>query len=74
MAFYRDVIGLAVLRHDGNRADLGVGATVLLRLIELPGVRPIGRRARLGLFHSAFLLPSRADLGSFLHHLDRIFA
>jgi catechol 2,3-dioxygenase len=71
LAFYRDVIGLSVLLQDINTAELGVGAKILLRLVPLPGVQPIGRRARLGLFHAAFLLPSRADLGSFLHHLHR---
>ncbi|MDE1154739.1 MAG: VOC family protein [Acidobacteriaceae bacterium] len=72
VAFYRDVIGLAVLRQDGPDAELGVGGKVFLRLKQLEGVQPIGRRTRLGLYHTAFLLPSRAALGSFIQHLQRI--
>lgn len=46
------MIGLSVLLQDEDTAELGgVGAKVPLRLVQLPGVRPIGRRTRLGLYH-----------------------
>ena len=69
--FYSEVIGLAVLEREGNLAKLGAKDSehVLVELEELPGVRPIGRRTRLGLYHTAFLLPSRFALSSFVKHL-----
>jgi catechol 2,3-dioxygenase len=71
--FYTGVIGLAVLESDGLVARLGVrgGGRVLLELEAQPGVQPIGRRTRLGLYHTAFLLPSRESLSSFVRHLVR---
>ncbi len=72
IAFYHEVIGLAVLKQDATTAELGIGETALLNLKELPGIQPIGRRKRLGLYHTAFLLPSRAALGSFTSHLNRL--
>lgn len=71
--FYAEVIGLAVLERAGNLAKLGAqnSRVVLLELEELPGVRPIGHRTRLGLYHTAFLLPSRSALSSFVQHLRR---
>ena len=60
--FYREVVGLHDLGKDGESARLGAGDTVLLEL-----KRDAHARVRLprdaGLFHTAFLLPTRADLG-----------
>jgi len=75
--FYSSIIGLHVLfveRESNTKgpslARLGVrNGTVLLELEELHGVKPIGQRTRLGLYHTAILLPSRSDLGSFIRHL-----
>ena len=69
--FYSEVIGLAVLEREGNLVKLGAQNSrhVLLELEELPGVHPIGHRTRLGLYHTAFLLPSRSALSSFVQHL-----
>ncbi len=71
LAFYTQVIGLAVLGVEGRLARLGAhgDAEVLLELEELPGVRAIGRRTRLGLYHTAVLLPDRKELSSFVRHL-----
>lgn len=74
--FYRDLVGLYVIdRQDSDvapRARLGAadGRAVLLELVEKAGARPIPRSGRLGLYHSALLLPSRAALGSFITHLN----
>ena len=67
------MIGLAVLEKAGNLVKLGAQSSrlVLLELEELPGIHPIGQRTRLGLYHTAFLLPSRSALSSFVHHLGR---
>jgi catechol 2,3-dioxygenase len=75
--FYRDVIGLDVHGLEDSPPDadqplarLGVfGGPVLLELQQLPGVKPIASRTRLGLYHTAILLPHRSDLGSFIRHL-----
>lgn len=64
-AFYRDALGLTVTRTDGGTAVVSAdGTTPLVTLIHRPGVKPRGRTA--GLYHVAFLLPSRAALGGFL--------
>ncbi len=73
VAFYTGVIGLSVLSADPQGiARLGVKGTreVLLELQEVPGVQSIERRTRLGLYHTAFLLPTREALASFVLHLE----
>lgn len=74
IAFYRDVIGLAVLEQSGSLARLGGhgGERVLLELEGVSGVQPVEERSRLGLYHTAFLLPGRADLSSFVRHLWKL--
>ncbi|CAN5669133.1 catechol 2,3-dioxygenase [soil metagenome] len=74
VAFYRDVIGLQVLREEDRMVQLGAQGCgrVLLELQEMPGVSAIGRRTRLGLYHTAFLLPSREALSSFVQHLTKL--
>ncbi len=71
IAFYTEVIGLVVLNQSDPLAQLGVTgcSQVLLELEQVPGVQPIDRRTRLGLYHSAFLLPNRESLSSFVAHL-----
>jgi catechol 2,3-dioxygenase len=63
--FYEDAIGLKVLERFSGAARLGTGSIVLLELVHDPAAR---RRAprEAGLFHTAFLLPSRADLGAWI--------
>lgn len=74
LAFYQGVIGFRLLPMPvgsaGGRAYLGAAGDerVLLELVEKPGVRPAAQRGRLGLYHTAVLLPRRADLGRFLRH------
>lgn len=69
--FYSVVIGLHVRSNSGGLAQLGIkgSSEVLLEVEELPGVQAISRRTRLGLYHTAFLLPSRQSLSSFIQHL-----
>ena len=43
---------------------------LLVQLDEVPGARPVPDRGRVGLYHYAILLPSRADLGRLLRHLE----
>ncbi len=84
LEWYRRVLGLESLdrelRHheprEGSRpvARLGVSGTgaPLVELHEHPGAAPVPRRARLGLYHYAILLPDRPALGRFLRHLSEI--
>jgi catechol 2,3-dioxygenase len=64
-AFYQDVIGLEVLEQEPTLVRLGAGGSVLLELRQDPHAR-FRSPHDAGLFHTAFLLPSRADLGAWL--------
>ncbi len=68
--FYAGAIGLDVLSQTAASARLGVAVDqrVLLELEQRPGVHAL-RGKRLGLYHTAVLLPSRAELASFAEHL-----
>ena len=66
--FYRDVIGLQAMSRSEGSVAMGVGGTAFLHLRQEPGLLP-DDPAEAGLFHTAFLLPSRADLGGWLRHV-----
>ena len=68
--FYRDVIGLEDLHVSPDRVSLGAGGTTLLNLLHRPDGRP-DDPATAGLFHTAFLLPGRGDLGGWLRHIGQ---
>ena len=74
--YYERVIGLHVQQRSRTLVTLGVGAgsASLVVLETREGVRPAARRATLGLYHFAILLPDRASLGRFLAHLSAIGA
>lgn len=63
--FYREVIGLAPVATGPRVHKLGVGGRVLLELRHDPQAA-LADRGDAGLFHTAFLLPSRADLADWL--------
>jgi catechol 2,3-dioxygenase len=75
-AYYRDVLGLRELSRSEGRVTLGTedGATALLELTEVAGATPAPLKGRLGLYHFAILLPTRAALGRFTAHLMEIGA
>jgi len=64
-AFYQEVIGLHLLNGDGETRTLGVGETPLLELRRDAAARRHSHRDA-GLFHTAFLLPTRPDLARWL--------
>ncbi len=72
LKFYAGVVGLDVLTQKPQSAHLGVTANerVLLELEQRSGVQPLQGK-RLGLYHTALLLPSRSALASFAEHLHR---
>lgn len=67
IAYYSRVIGLDVLNQSDQKADLGTkdNEKVLLTLIKEEAKGTPTRKT--GLFHTAFLLPSRKDLGNVLY-------
>ncbi len=69
LEYYRESIGLDVLKEDDGRATLGAGTARLLELVELPGAQPAPGRT--GLFHFALLLPDRRSLASWVAHAMR---
>ncbi|MEP7176874.1 MAG: VOC family protein [Gemmatimonadales bacterium] len=74
LAWYQRVTGLALLDRTETWAALGVPgrASPLVEVFERSGVAPVPPRGRLGLYHFAILLPGRAALGGFVHHLSEI--
>jgi catechol 2,3-dioxygenase len=71
--FYEKVIGLAPLVSAPGRVTLGAGGKPLLDLVEDKAAAPSSPRAA-GLFHTAFLVPTRKDLARWLLHVAGIGA
>jgi catechol 2,3-dioxygenase len=71
LAYYRDVLGLRIVRQDAADAVLAAHGDdrPLVTLHEHRGAQPMLQRGRLGLYHFAILLPDRASLGRFVRHL-----
>lgn len=72
--YYETTLGLRLLDREAERAVLGTHgeAVPLVELWERRDTRPAGRRAQLGLFHFAILLPDRASLGRLVRHLEKL--
>jgi len=63
--WYQEAVGLQELDREGSSIWLGAGGQRLLSLNQQDGLRrPDPRQA--GLFHTAFLLPSRRDLAQWI--------
>jgi catechol 2,3-dioxygenase len=69
-AYYRDLLGLAVIERDARGAKLGAGGVAFLHLEPAPDAKPDDEREA-GLYHTAFLMPTRGDLARWLHHIAR---
>ncbi len=65
--FYRTVVGLEELSRDGEAITLGAKGRPLLVIEADKSAKPDDAKSA-GLFHTAFLLPSRADLGRWIKH------
>jgi catechol 2,3-dioxygenase len=65
--YYRDVIGLTVMQRTVTGARLGAGGIPLLDLTRRASAAPEARNAA-GLYHTAFLMPTRKDLARWLVH------
>ncbi|WP_412169672.1 VOC family protein [Curtobacterium flaccumfaciens pv. flaccumfaciens] len=64
--YYRDGVRLSLLSHDGGVAVLGRGSTPIVVLEHAPAMRHAGPREA-GLFHTAILFDTRADLAAALY-------
>lgn len=68
--FYRDIIGLKVLRQEADAAELTAdGKRPLLALRQIAGARTMRKRTTSGLYHFAILVPDRQSLGLSLRRL-----
>src|SRR5258708_9997873 len=68
--FYTNAIGLQVIDRDSTTARLGAGGVVFFELEAAPDAIPDDPRSA-GLFHTAFLQPTRADLARWLVHVAK---
>lgn len=69
--FYQKILGLREIARNGPEATLGVGTTPLLKLVGDASLTP-GDRRQAGLFHTAFLMPTRADLARWVGHIAQM--
>ena len=70
-AYYRQVLGLEIIARTADGEVLGAGGVPLLHLIHAPAA-PGPEPGSAGLFHVAYLMPSREDLARWLVHAARI--
>lgn len=66
LAYYRDAVLLDVLSQNGNRAVLGRGRTPVVVLEHAPDLKH-ARAGSAGLYHTAILYDTKADLAAALH-------
>jgi catechol 2,3-dioxygenase len=68
--FYRDVLGLSVLDRSKDGSALGAGGVPLVHLEHRPDAKSDDTRTA-GLYHTAFLVPTRSDLARWILHVAR---
>lgn len=68
--FYKDLLGLAVIERDSQFARLGAGGVPLIEIEHRPDAKPDDAR-QAGLYHTAFLMPTRQDHARWIMHLIR---
>jgi catechol 2,3-dioxygenase len=66
--YYRAILGLETLPAAPGGAVLGAGGVPLLRIEPSPRGAPTDDTRQAGLFHTAFLMPTRADLARWILH------
>ena len=69
-AYYQAMLGLSVLQRSAETAVLGAGGVPFLHLEAAPEAKPDDPREA-GLYHTAFLMPTRADLARWILHIAR---
>jgi catechol 2,3-dioxygenase len=66
--YYRSLLGLAEIERSADTVRLGAGGVPFLTLEHRPGFKPDDPRAA-GLYHNAFLMPTRLDLARWIAHI-----
>jgi catechol 2,3-dioxygenase len=69
-AFYQGLLGLAVIDRTSSRSRLGAGGVAFLELEQRPDLKPDDGHSA-GLYHTAFLFPTRADHARWVMHIAR---
>lgn len=67
IAFYQDILGFKLRWQEGDEASLGTEKHELLRLTAVPGATR--HRRTTGLYHTAFLVPTRRDLAHLMRRI-----
>jgi catechol 2,3-dioxygenase len=70
-SYYRDMLGLDVIDRGATKVALGAGGVGFLELDHRPDLKP-DNEGEAGLYHTAFLMPTRADLARWILHAARI--
>lgn len=65
--FYSEILGLSVLESTAETTRLGVDGITLVTFEHRPDA-PVEPPSEAGLYHTAFLMPSRAELARWLVH------
>ena len=68
--FYQGLLGLTVQERTDKIAKLGVGGVTLLEIEHRPDALP-DDPATAGLYHTAFLMPTRADHARWITHIAK---
>jgi catechol 2,3-dioxygenase len=68
--YYRTLLGLTVLERSDRVARLGVAGVALIEIEHRPNAKPDDAREA-GLYHTAFLMPTRADHARWIMHIAR---
>jgi len=66
--YYRDLLGLSELARNAGTVQLGIGDAILMQLDHRPDAEADDPREA-GLYHTAFLMPTRADLARWVKHI-----
>ena len=69
--YYRGVLGLAEIERKADTVRLGAGGVPFLTLEHRPDFKPDDPRAA-GLYHNAFLMPTRRDLARWIMHIVKL--
>lgn len=68
--YYRDLLGLTVIERTDSFARLGAGGVTLIEIEHRPGAAP-DDTATAGLYHTAFLMPTRQDHARWILHIAK---
>ena len=68
--YYQNLLGLTVLERTPNLARLGVNGVMLIEIEHRPAAKPDDERTA-GLYHTAFLMPTRQDHARWILHIAR---